>query len=165
MPLFTLALAGDERSTIIRHFPGWPFLGMTVARRFRTGWRLRRWDANSRPSGWRIEQLNLHGGPVGQFWRRGVLTESMIREPYSTAVMAVSAENKELILDQILSKMRKMRHQHEEENARGIAPARNILDPSTLFLRSKHEYGAALKELIRRRHRESRLAISWQRSK
>ena len=81
------------------------------------GWRLRRWDANSSPSGGRIEQLNVHGGPVGQFWRCGVLAESMIPEPYSTAVMAVSSKNKELILDQILPTMRKMRHQHEEENA------------------------------------------------
>ena len=108
------------------------------ARRFRTGWQLRRWDANSSPSGRRIEQLNVRGRPVGQFWRRGVLAESMIRELYSTAVMAVSAENKELILDQILPTMWKMRHQHEEENAKGIAPADDILHLPTLFLRSKH---------------------------
>ena len=29
MPSFTLASPGEDKSTIKRHLPGWPFLGMT----------------------------------------------------------------------------------------------------------------------------------------
>ena len=67
----------------------------------------------------KVEQLDVHGRPVGEPRSSGVLTESLIeREPNSTGKMAVGSQDQQLILHEVFPAVREVRDQDEGKMAK-----------------------------------------------
>ena len=82
----------------------------------------------------KVEQLDVYRSPVGEPRSGGVLTESLIiREPNSAGKMAIGSQDQQLVLPKILPAVRKVRHQDEEKDGKGLHPRSDVLDASPLF--------------------------------